>query len=315
MGRGRSNRRAAAAALIAVLSFAAATTVRAQASPGAAAPGATFDETYRNAVRERIAAHRGTVGLAVVDIETGDAFAIRGNERFPSASVVKVPLMVEIFARVDSGRLALMEPLTLLAADKTGGSGILQYLSTPKEITVWDAMFLMITMSDNTATNLLLEKVRPRTVNERMRLLGLQQTELFVPAGGDPGDSFAPDSVRRYGMGATTPIEMATLLTRIYRRELISPDASRQMLGILATQFNAEGLPRSLPEGAQVFHKTGAMPGVRNDCGVVQKPGRPFAICVLTKDNADSQWSGANEADRLIADLARLTWDRIGGSD
>lgn len=273
--------------------------------------GTPWDEALRAAIESRIAEHHGSVGLALVDIKGEKILSIRGEERFPSASVVKVPLMVEVFARAAEGRLGLFDPLTVLGSDRTAGAGVLQYLSTPKEITVWDAVFLMITLSDNTATNLLLEKIRPRAVNARMRSIGLENTEIFVHVGGEADESVYPDSVRRYGFGATTPMDMAALFTRLYRGEVISDEASRQMLGILGRQLLRDGIPRGLPTGTAVFHKTGATDRIRNDCGIVDKPEAPFVICVMTTENADARWTQDNEAERLIADLARIVYDGL----
>ena len=255
-----------------------------------------------------IARHAGIVGLAVVDPSTGESFSIRGEEPFPSASLVKIAVMVDAFARVQEGTLHLEDPLTFLDLNRTGGSGVLQFLSTPKELTVWDAVFLMVTLSDNSATNLLLEKLHPRNVTERMRSLGLAHTQIYVEVNGNPAESFLPDSSSVYGLGVTTPVEMASLLARLYRKHVVDPEASDQMLGILARQFYREGIPRNLPPGVAVAHKTGSLASVRNDCGIVYAEAKDYVLCVMTKDNEDRRWVYDNAGDRLIADLSAVVY-------
>jgi beta-lactamase class A len=255
--------------------------------------------------------HHGVMGLSVMDPKTGDMFAINGDESFPSASLVKLAVMVDVYYRVSEGQLRLADPLTFLDIDRTGGSGVLQFLTAPLELRVWDALFLMITLSDNTATNLLLAKLPPRSVTERMRSLGLPRTQIFVRVNADPQDSFAPDSARAYGLGVTTPNEIAALLTKLYRHELVNPTSSDEMMSVLSHQFYREGLPRHLPPGVEVAHKTGTLPAARNDCGIVYGPTRHFVICVMTKDNADRRWTRDNEAERLIGDVTRTVYDAL----
>jgi beta-lactamase class A len=270
-----------------------------------------FLGSARSELKRLASSHHGVVGITVVDPNSGDTFTINGDENFPSASLVKIAVMVDVYARVVEGQLHLEDPLTFLDIDRTGGSGVLHFLSAPKQLTVWDAVFLMITLSDNTATNLLLDKLPPRSVTARMQSLGLPHTRIFVHVNADPEDSFAPDSASAYGLGVTTPNEMAALLTKLYRRELVSPEASDQMMAVLSHQFYREGLPRHLPPGVEVAHKTGTLDAARNDCGVVYGPVRHFVICVMTKENQDRRWTRDNEAERLIGDLTRTVYEAL----
>jgi beta-lactamase class A len=281
---------------------------------GADARATPFLGGAAQALNDLVASHHGVAGVSVMDPKTGDMFAINGDETFPSASLVKLAVMVDVYARVTEGQLQLADPLTFLDIDRTGGSGVLQFMSAPMELTVWDAVFLMITLSDNTATNLLLAKLPPRSVTERMRTIGLYHTRIFARVNADPQDSFEPDSASAYGLGVTTPNEIAALLTRLYRRELVSPEASDAMMSVLRHQFYREGLPRHLPPGVEVAHKTGTLPAARNDCGVVYAPVRDFVICVMTKDNADRRWTRDNEAERLIGDVARTIYDELNSA-
>lgn len=107
----------------------------------------------------RIARHAGVAGVTVIDLASGEKLSIRGEELFPSASVIKLPILVELFHQLRRGHLKWSDPITMLAADQRPGSGVLQFLSTPHQLTVGDAATLMIILSDNSATNLVIDKI------------------------------------------------------------------------------------------------------------------------------------------------------------
>ena len=278
-------------------------------APSAASETTPFLSRHRTEIEQRVRAHRGVVGLTVLDPTTGERFEINGDEQFPSASMVKVAVLVDVFERVKDGTLKLVDPLSVLNIDRTAGSGVLQYLSLPKEITVWDAAYLMIAVSDNVATNVLLEKLSPRAVTARMESYGFHHTRIFAKVNADASESFDPDSSRAYGLGVTTPNEMAELFAMLYRGEAVEPDASAQMLAMLSRQYYLIGIQRFLPPEVPVAHKTGSLERARNDCGIVYGPKRHFVICLLTKENADASWTYGNEAEMLISDVARLVYE------
>ncbi len=279
-----------------------------EAPPGRAETS-QFVTRNRAEIERRVRTHRGVAGLTILDPATGERFEINGDEEFPSASLVKVPVLVDVFARVKEGTLKLLDPLSVLNIDRTSGSGVLQYLSLPKEITVWDAAYLMITVSDNVATNVLLEKLGPRAVTARMESYGFEHTRVFAEVNADPSESYEPAGSRAFGLGVTTPNEMAELFAMLARGEVVEPDASTQMLAILSRQFYLIGIQRFLPPEVPVAHKTGSLDRSRNDCGIVYGPRRQFVICVLTKNNRDVSWTYENEAEMLISDLARLAYE------
>lgn len=268
--------------------------------------------SLRPALESRIERHRGTVAVALLDPRTGESLSIRGDQPFPAASLVKVPVLVELFHQVEKGELRLDDPIYMLEVDKQPGSGVLRFFDAPLELTVRDAATFMIAVSDNTATNLLLDKLGIRSVWERMEALGLPRTKLhsktFLRS-----TSVSPDSSARYGLGVTTANEYARLLAMIHRGEVVSAAASQQMVDMLKKQFYANGLPRGLA-GASVAHKTGDLEESRHDCGIIYSPARDYVLCVLTGDNADTSWTVDNEAHLLIADLARLVHQRLAAT-
>ncbi|MGQ0561023.1 MAG: serine hydrolase, partial [Gemmatimonadota bacterium] len=199
------------------------------------------------------------------------------------------------------------DPVIMTAADQRPGSGVLQFLSTPHQLTIGDAATLMIILSDNSATNLVIDKVGIRNVNARMDSLGLEVTRLHAKV--FLGSSTTIDTVatRRWGFGVTTPNEMAELLVRLYGGEIVSDSASRALLGVLRNNFDYAEIPRLLPPGVSVAHKTGALSAARHDCGIVYAKPRDYVICAFTSDNTDQSWRLDNEGRVTIADLARIT--------
>lgn len=213
-----------------------------------------------------------------------------------------MPILLQLFTQVERGRIHLDDPLVLLAVDQVGGSGILKLFDTPLQLTVKDAAMFMISQSDNTATNLIIDKLGIRAVNERMDSLGYPSTRLWAKVSQSRATSINPDSSRAFGLGVTTPMESARMFASIYRGEAVSAEASRQMIAMLREQaWGTNEIPRYLPTGVVVAHKTGSVSATRNDCGIVyaQRPrgkgisdppapgGRDYVICVYTDKNED----------------------------
>lgn len=268
-----------------------------------------FLAPVRPAVEDLIRAHQGVTGFIALDPTTSEALDVNADAVFPASGLMAVPIMVDVFNRVSEGQMTLEDPLTMLAIDQTDGPGILSHMSVPRELSVWDAMYLSVTLSDHTGANLLIDKLRPRIVTERMRQLGLQDTRLFMPANGDPSDSYDPERAAEFGMGHTTPREMASLLAMMYRGELVAPDASETMLGVLRREFYAQGIRRGIPEHIPVAHKTGVTGNGRSDCGVVYGPNRDLVICTMTRFNEDRSMGIENLGFDLIKNLTRVVFE------
>jgi beta-lactamase class A len=266
----------------------------------------------RGALEARIAEHRGTVGVVVLDPRTGEGVSIRGDEPFPSASMIKIPVLYEVFLRVEEGDLGLDDPLSMLAGDRAPGAGILRHFEAPAALSVRNAALLMTAMSDNTATNLLIAKVGARAVTDRMEGMGLPGTRIFRRVFGTASESFDPEGSARWGFGVTSPMDLARLLAWIERGEAVTPEASAEMLRMLEAQQHRVGIPRLLPSGTRVAHKTGTITAARHDCGVVFAEARTFVVCIMTQENEDTRSAWDNEAEMLQGELARIVFDALG---
>lgn len=265
------------------------------ARPTAAAPDTA---QLRRTLDSLVARHRGVVGYAIHDLETGARLGARADEPFPTASLIKVPVLVTLHALVEQGLISLDDKLTVLRIDKVGGAGQLQFLHDGAEITVGDAAWLMTTISDNTATNLLLDRIVIRRVWAKMDSLGLRRTRVHHKSFLRAIASVAPDSSAKYGLGVTTPNEMARLFELLARGQAVSPRADSTMLEVLAHNEDGQLLQRYVSD-LRSPHKTGADDGIRTECALWTLPDRVVA-CVLTKENADLRWNIDNEAQVLM---------------
>ena len=257
--------------------------------------------------------HRGVVGYAIRDLETGAQLGRRADEPFPTASLIKVPVLVTLFDLVERGLISLDDELTVLKIDKVGGAGQLQFLHDGAVVTVRDAAWLMTTISDNTATNLILARIVIRRVWAKMDSLGLGRTRVHHKSFLRAIASVAPDSSARYGLGVSTPNEMARLFEMLARGQAVNPRADSAMLDILAHNEDGALLQRYVSD-LRSPHKTGADEGIRTECALWTLPNRIVA-CVFTKENADLRWNIDNDAQLLMARMGEAivrTWRRSG---
>ncbi|MGI9140450.1 MAG: serine hydrolase [Gemmatimonadaceae bacterium] len=279
--------------------------VCAAAIPGVAAaqaarglPFRADTTSLRRTLDSLVQAHRGVVGYSVVDLESGDRLSSRGDETFPTASLIKVPILVTVHDLIGKGQLSPDDRLTVLKIDKVPGSGILQHLHDGMVITVADAAWLMATISDNTATNLLLDRVIIRRVWDKMESLGLPNTKVhsksFLRS-----SSVAMDSSVKYGLGVTTPNEMARLFELLAAGKAVSPAADSAMLRALENGDDYRTLQR-FAGNVRSARKTGLGDSVRTECSLFYLRNRVVA-CVLTRDNADTRWILDNEPNLTMA--------------
>jgi beta-lactamase class A len=263
----------------------------------------------------------GRMGVYIAFPHVDGEVSVSADDLFPAASVIKIAVMVEVFRQVQEGRMTLDDALPVLEEELSAGSGVLQFLHVGLELTVMDAVELMIGVSDNTATNLLLRRLGGReAVNRAMEQLGLTRTR----SGGAIGRPNPPRDWREWSR--TTPYEMARLLRGIAERTLVSEEASETMLQALEHQVFEEMLPRYLPLNedrseigeprVQVAHKTGGLDHVRNDAGIitVRTPDgvRQAIVSVFTADLDDGNlWTVENIGVLAVAEVGRMAFDAL----
>jgi beta-lactamase class A len=255
-------------------------------------------------------AHHGVVGYSVIDLENGARLSRRGDETFPTASLIKVGILVTVFDLVARGQLSLDDPLTLLKIDQVPGSGVARYFHNGTILTVRDAAYLMMTISDNTATNLLLDRIVIRRMWAKMDSLGLHNTKVHSKVYLRIA-SVAPDSSVKYGLGVTTPNEMAHLLELMAQGRAVNPSADSAMLDMMEQNNYGTMLQRYI-DGARAAHKDGETNQVRTECSLWYLRNRIVA-CVLTKENVDQRWVTDNEAEVTLAKIGDAIVRAWGG--
>lgn len=265
-------------------------------------------ESLPHNIAEVVRGFGGQLYFAAEELATGRTVRYQSDEPVQTASVIKFPIMAEVYFQVREGRLELQAPLRYEESNRVPGAGILQDLSPGLELPLMDVVTLMIALSDNTATNMVIDRVGIDAVNQRMHRLGMNRTRLnkkvYLPALDE-----IPEERARFGLGVTTAGEMLDLLRRLYRRELVDAEASEQMIGILSKQRDQEQIPRLLAgadwEGVTFAHKTGALDQVRNDVGLVFTPHGDYALSLFAQHSPDRRWTPDNEASLALARLAR----------
>jgi len=254
----------------------------------------------RRTLEGLIRGYPGVAGVSVIDLRTGEHLSIRGDETFPTASLIKVAVLVTLLDEVNKGSIRMDERISLLARDRVGGSGVLQYMQSGLQPTVGDAAALMIVLSDNTATNILLDHLNVKTVWDKMEALGLPHTKIhsktFLRS-----TSIAVDSSVKYGLGVTTPNETARLFELLYRGRAVSPAQDSVAIAMLRNNQDGTKLARWLPDSVAVAHKTGEVDRSRNDCGIVYGPQAPVVVCAMTRENQDTSYAVDNPANLLMA--------------
>ena len=243
----------------------------------------------------RLGADSARVSVAVQSLtDSSIAFAYRADARVPSASVIKLPIMLEAMERVKAETMDLDEIHILTDSEKVGGDGVLKTYSHRSRISYRDLLRLMLIYSDNTATNIFINELGLDAINARIRRVGLTKSRLNRVM----MDTLAAKQGRE---NFVTAGEMNTLLTKIYRHNVATPALCEEMLTILKQNDDSLTIPRLLPPGTVVAHKTGTLTYVRGDAGVVYA-AKPFVLSVFVEDIPTA------EAERIIAEIALLCY-------
>ena len=246
-------------------------------------------------MRSAIAARPAGASLGVVarDLRSGAEFGHEAERLFPAASTIKLAILVALARAVDEGRLRLVDPAPALTTQKVGGSGVLNWLQTSLELSLRDHAWLMIAISDNTASNVLIDAVGLPAIHGVQQSLGLTAPSLNrrflgrLPAAG------SPENVATAG-------DLVTLPAAIANGSAASPDQTAWMLDLLGDQQHRDRLARHLPAGVTFAGKSGSLTGIAHDPGLLRGPGGEAAVAVLTQGFDDPY-----VADAFIGDIGR----------
>jgi beta-lactamase class A len=261
-------------------------------------------------LEERLAplakAHKGEVAIAVRHLLTGESYTLNGDKVMPTASLIKFPVMLEVYLQVAEGKVKLSEMVTLHEKDKVPGSGILtSHFSEGATFPLRDAVRLMIAYSDNTATNLVLDKIGIASTNKRMAAWGCPETRINAKVFLGSKTSVNPERTKKYGLGSTTANDMIRLLEKVYKGEVVDAKVCKEMLEHMKNSQFKDTFQKLLPAGTKVAHKTGSVSDAKTDAGILYLKSGPVAVCVLTANNADKRWETDNAGMVLCARVAQ----------
>ena len=245
----------------------------------------------------------GVLGLAVKDLTSGDEFLIHGDEIMPQASSIKIAVLANLYLQAQQGKVKVADEYVVRKEDLVPGSDIMQGL-TPgvTRLTLRDLATMMVAVSDNSATNVLIDRLGMDNVNAMLAKMGLHATQLRrkmmdLKAAGEGREN------------VSTPREMMFLLDTIFRGNLLNPQMREDFIKILSTHKES-ALLQGLPEDALAANKPGELEAVRNDSGIVLVKNRPYVLCVMTTYLRDEKEGAA--AIRKIAALTYSYFDRLG---
>jgi beta-lactamase class A len=303
----------------------------AQAPAAGIASQASSDAGLEARLGEIARAHHGKVALYATQLNTGRVVALDPDAVVQTASVIKLTILFEAMEQVRTGKAHWDDKITLEPGDAVSGSGLLLFLDAPQTLTLKDILTLMIVMSDNTATNLAIDKIGLDAVNARIAWMGLKNTHLYKKIG-KPATEPMPADQPKYGLGKTTPAEMAEVMERIGLCRLDGPGRLPQgatspvpasvlsasdtaicsvAMKMLRNQFYRDTIPRYLEKldttesGSGTASKTGSLNAVRADVAIVAGKTGPMVLSVFTYDNGDTGWTADNEGELTIAKMAR----------
>jgi beta-lactamase class A len=274
--------------------------------------------TIDHRIQTAIQGFPGSVSLYAKNLDTGLSYALQADTPVPTASTIKLPIMVELFAEAEEGKLDWNQKLVLTDQDKVSGSGVLTEFSGGDAFPIRDLLHLMIVVSDNTATNLILDRIGGNAVNLRMAQLGLKQTAVMrkimqtklFPKNANPQPEGLTDDGRkpgndRWGTGRSCPHDMVAVLEKLYRGELVSKAASDEMIGVLKRQQDHSGVGRDM-KNTVIASKSGALDHLRSEVAIVYSEHGPVAMAITVNDIPDVDWGVDNPGNLLLSTLSQI---------
>lgn len=261
------------------------------------------DRQLEKELRSMINGFRGDIGIYVHDLTTGRQVAIQADSLFPTASLVKIPILTGIMRKIEDGSLSYHQPLVYKDSLLYEGEDILGSLKNNEKIELSKVMMLMLTMSDNTASLWLQTLAGTGTrINELMDSLGLPNTRVNSRT---PGRT---EQRNKWGWGQTTPREMGQLLEKIIRHQVISYAASEKMLRLMSRNYWDEEAISRIPADVFIASKSGAVDASRSELLYVNGKKCSYIFSICTKNNVDRSWEASNEAWELTRRISQYLW-------
>jgi beta-lactamase class A len=257
-------------------------------------------------VKAEITPFKGKVFLFAKNLDTGVTYSFNGDERVRTASTIKVAVMIEAFTRVAEGKAKWTDELVLTKAARYGGSGVLPEMADGLRLTLRDCVNLMMIVSDNTATNMVLDYLTTDAVNARMNTLGFKDTRIMrrIGGGGESKEGKEPDN-KRFGLGATTPHEMVRILEKLEAGEVVSKVAAKEMIELMNREQARYAIGRTIPDVAMAS-KYGALDALRSCVAIVYSKHGRIAIAITVDEMPEALWSVDNPAYLLMSRLSLI---------
>lgn len=273
-------------------------------------------EKIEQDIRNLALEYDGIIGAAAKNFNTGETIFVNADSLFPTASVIKLPILVELFSQAKSKKVDLQKYVTVADLIKVGGAGVLQNFDGDTKIKLLDAATLMIILSDNTATNIVVDQLgkehdeKLNAVNDQMTSLGLENTKLLNKVFSYATKKNTSES-KRFGLGFSSPMDMLMLLEKIYYHKIIDSSYSELIISIMKNQHDDSMIRRSLPygENISIANKTGAVDQSRIDVGIIYSTKADIGIAIFTDLSKDTQWTHDNKAQNAVAKSARMIYN------
>ncbi|MFT3902731.1 MAG: serine hydrolase [Niabella sp.] len=264
------------------------------------------DKKLKALLLEETKGFRGDIGIYVHHLKKNTEVAINADTVFPTASIVKVPILAGVFQKIADNELKLSQEFIYDAKRVYGGSGLMQFYKDSAKTDLSTMISLMLTYSDNVASIWLQELAGGgAAINKLMDKLGLPDTKVNSRTEG------RKEIWEKYGWGQTTPKEMSSLFTMIRNGKVIDARHSDKMYRYLRNQFYNERSLSQFPSTICTISKTGSVDDARGEVVLVNAPGGDFVFCVLTKNNKDQSWTNENEAEVLTRKIANIIWNHF----
>jgi len=262
-------------------------------------------------VRAEITPFKGKVFLFAKNLDSGETYSFNGDERVRTASTVKVAVMIEAFSRVAEGRAKWTDELVLTKAARYGGSGVLPELGDGLRLTLRDCVNLMMVVSDNTATNMVVDRLTTDAVNARMAALGFKQTRIMrrIGGGGESKEGKEPDN-KRFGLGATTPHEMVQILEELDAGKIVNKAASKEMIDLMKREQVRFAIGR-VNWDVPMASKYGALDSLRSCVAIVYSKQGRVAMAITVDDMPEVIWSVDNPGYLLMSRLSLILLDGL----